>query len=185
MATTIRVSGRSLLPYVKLGYETVDVVLSRADGRYSVSTGVAIQRDASYMAELAWWTGVGYFIEVDVPTALWTAVDGAVPMQVLVGKKYTAVAETLDLEISQQSTNKMQGSARVTLKVEQTVGLEVGGDPDYLHPIRDVDTELVTGEEELFVAGNWEGGASVVMQQASPLPATILCLTANVNVSGS
>ena len=123
-----------------------------------------------------------YFVEIplDIPDDI-----GIVVLPIYLGNKFAAVMETLDLEISTQSTNKTQSVARVTLRVEDCIGIEVGTDEYYLTPIRDVDTDLLTAEEELNIAGNGDGGASIVIKQSHPLPATILCLTANIGVSRS
>lgn len=182
-----------LHPFLSLGWTTVDAVvdirplltltglteLTPMDGIFE---DLPIQHYTDVQDFDPAVEGSSYFVEIpiNVPTD-----EGAVTVPIALGKRYDAVMETLDLEISTQSTNKTQSAARITLRVEDTVGIEVGTNENFLTPIRDVDTDLITAEEELNIVGNWDGGASVVIKQSHPLPATILCLTANIGVSRS
>jgi hypothetical protein len=102
-----------------------------------------------------------------------------------VGLAYEAIAETLDLEISQESVNKTTSVARVTMRVEDTVGAEYGSNEDYMTPLRDEDTTLLSGEVELNIASGWQDNGRVVMRQSKPLPATIQCVTVTTGISRS
>ena len=182
---TARVYGQFIQQLVAQGLTTVDVQVNRRAGyddpvEATYFEDLPIERDASgYVGDPPeWHDGVGYYVDVE-----YTESGAGGYVDVVIGKRYEAVAETLDLEISQSSTNKTQNVARVSLKVENTMGIEVGSDEAFLTPIRDADNEMVTGEEELHITGSWEEGAAVVIKQTHHQPATILCLTANVGVS--
>lgn len=101
-----------------------------------------------------------------------------------VGLPFTAQLETLDIAGGQQRLTK-KTTARVGIEVDSAAGIEYGQDFDHLDEWvqRDVDDDgfdginLQTTIIDVTVASNIDQSARAVVQQANPLPVTIVGLT--------
>lgn len=116
-----------------------------------------------------------------------TVTAGAVDLgdpysKIVVGLKYTQQIKTLYLTAEGINTGSEQGKRKlipeVTLRVDCSKGLKVGGDFDNLTPVPDLilpDTlELFTGDAFSVIFADWDVKGEVCIQQDYPLPASIL-----------
>ena len=109
-----------------------------------------------------------------------------------VGLGYTSKMQTLRIE-SGSSDGTSQGKPKrihdVTLRFHETVGAEVGTDAANADRIffrdssMDMDTAvpLFTGDKEIEFPGGFEEGDRIYVQQAQPLPMTVLALYPRMN----
>ena len=109
-----------------------------------------------------------------------------------VGLSYTSKMQTLRIE-SGSSDGTSQGKPKrihdVTLRFHETVGGEVGTDAANADRIffrdssMDMDTAvpLFTGDKEIEFPGGFEEGDRIYVQQAQPLPMTVLALYPRMN----
>lgn len=109
-----------------------------------------------------------------------------------VGLGYTSKMQTLRIEAG-SSDGTSQGKPKrihdVTLRFHETVGAEVGTDAANADRIffrdssMDMDTAvpLFTGDKEIEFPGGFEEGDRIYVQQAQPLPMTILALYPRMN----
>ena len=109
-----------------------------------------------------------------------------------VGLPYTSKMQTLRIE-SGSSDGTSQGKPKrihdVTLRFHETVGAEVGTDAANADRIffrdssMDMDTAvpLFTGDKEIEFPGGFEEGDRIYVQQAQPLPMTVLALYPRMN----
>jgi hypothetical protein len=100
-----------------------------------------------------------------------------------IGLGYTAQLKTLYLDTGGEPT--IQGRRKAiqafTARVTETRGISMGPDFDHLDDFkdRDFDTlgepiQLYTGDERMIISGGWTTEGQVCVEQANPLPATIL-----------
>ncbi|MCK8788010.1 hypothetical protein M0638_27005 [Roseomonas sp. NAR14] len=117
---------------------------------------------------------------------------------VTVGLPFTALAETLPLDLGQQGgtiIGKRKRVSQVRLAVENTRGLEVAISPERAErepqwrefkerrfEAWGAPTALLTGTEELNVAGEWDHYGSMLIRQTRPLPCTVLGIMPEVEV---
>ena len=116
-----------------------------------------------------------------------------------VGLPYEAMIETLDLDLGQvNGLGTVQGRqktvANVTLRVERTRGIWVGGkdgtrDGGKLVEYKQRSTEawneaiqMYTGDLDVTPMWDWSRGANVVVKQFDPLPMTILAVMPEVTL---
>lgn len=117
--------------------------------------------------------------------------------RVHVGLPYEAMIETLDLDLGQVNglgtvQGRQKSVANVTLRVERTRGIWVGGkdgtrDGGKLVEYKQRSTEawneaiqMYTGDLDVTPMWNWTRGANVVVKQFDPLPMTILAVMPEV-----
>jgi hypothetical protein len=111
-----------------------------------------------------------------------------------VGLPYTATLETLALEL-QQNSGTLQGKKikipSVTIRLLNSRGGKVGRDDDHLDSIIQrrnenygAPIELFTGEHKKTISSTYKSGGAVVIQQADPLPMTVLAVIPTVSIGG-
>ena len=109
-----------------------------------------------------------------------------------VGLGYTSAMQTLRLEagsVDGTSQGKPKRIHAVTLRLDKTVGLEIGTDSTNLDRIffrddsMDMDTAipLFTGDKEIEFPGGFDDDAKLFVRQNQPLPMTILALFPRLN----
>ena len=109
-----------------------------------------------------------------------------------VGLGYTSVMQTLRLEagsVDGTSQGKPKRIHAVTLRLDKTVGLEIGTDSTNLDRIffrddsmnMDTAIPLFTGDKEIEFPGGFDDDAKLYVRQDQPLPMTILALFPRLN----
>ncbi len=114
---------------------------------------------------------------------------------VTVGLAYTPELQTLPIDLGaptiQGEEKKITG---VTVRVAQTLGLEIGGDANTLVPMDDlilgnvgkdtnvVVTDLVTGDALQTINSAWTVPGQYLIRQPQPLPASILGVIPQITV---
>ena len=109
-----------------------------------------------------------------------------------IGLSYTSSMQTLRLEagsVDGTSQGKPKRIHAVTLRLDKTVGLEIGTDSTNLDRIffrddsMDMDTAipLFTGDKEIEFPGGFDDDAKLFVRQDQPLPMTILALFPRLN----
>lgn len=125
--------------------------------------------------------------------------DGSVTLQssaavIHVGLPYVAEMETLEIDVPGNETllDKRKIIPSVTVYVEESRGFMAGarkGDklyeqkPEYRQRYN-APIPLLTGPSELKISSVWDESGRVYIQQANPLPLTILAVIPEVTVSG-
>lgn len=116
-----------------------------------------------------------------------------------IGLPYEATIETLDLDLGQVNglgtvQGRQKSVANVTLRVERTRGIWVGGkdstrDSGKLVEYKQRSTEawneaiqMYTGDLDITPMWDWTRGANVVVKQFDPLPMTILAVMPEVTL---
>lgn len=107
--------------------------------------------------------------------------------KVVIGLAYTPALQTLELDTGEPTIQgKRKKITGVTLKVNQTLGLWIGGSAATIIPMKDlirgnvgsetnqVVTDLVTGDVRTIVDPNWTVQGQYYITQPYPLPASIL-----------
>jgi hypothetical protein len=110
-----------------------------------------------------------------------------------VGLPITADLETLELANAQQDTrSKEKLINHVSMIVEETRGLWVGGDANNLTEVkRDAYTQYTdstletSGLVDLRIQATWSKKGNILVRQVDPLPATILSITPEVTFGGA
>jgi len=109
-----------------------------------------------------------------------------------IGYGYTSNMQTLRLEsgsVDGTSQGKPKRIHAITLRLHETVGVEVGtdsGDADRI-PFRDSSmamdeaVPLFTGDKDIEFAGGFEDGDRIYVRQNQPLPLTVLALFPRMN----
>jgi len=109
-----------------------------------------------------------------------------------IGYGYTSNMQTLRLEsgsVDGTSQGKPKRIHAITLRLHETVGVEVGadsGDADRI-PFRDSSMAmdeaipLFTGDKDIEFAGGFEDGDRIYVRQNQPLPLTVLALFPRMN----
>lgn len=110
-----------------------------------------------------------------------------------VGLPITADMETLDLDTLRSETlaDKQKHINKVTMRVQDTVGLFVGQDASDLIELKMRNTEtlnetiaLNTGNVDVKIPGEWNGNGRFLIRQSHPLPASILSVMPAGFISG-
>jgi hypothetical protein len=112
---------------------------------------------------------------------------GAPASNVTLGLPYYPQLQTLRLDTGDPTiAGKRKKIPAVTLRVQDTLGLSIGGDFSTLVPMKDlvqgnvgsmsnqVVTDLVTEDVRTLVDPRWTVQGQYCIQQSQPLPATIL-----------
>lgn len=113
--------------------------------------------------------------------------------KITVGLPYTAQLQTLYLDTGEPTIQgKRKNIIAMSIRVDQTRGLEAGPTFDDLTAYKDRDLntigqpiELFTGDQRLIVGGGWTTEAQMCVQQSNPLPATILGLIPEIQLGDS
>jgi len=109
-----------------------------------------------------------------------------------IGLGYTSAMQTLRLEAGSAdgtSQGKPKRIHAVTLRLDKTVGLEIGTDSTNLDRIffrddsmnMDTAIPLFTGDKEIEFPGGFDDDAKLYVRQDQPLPMTILALFPRLN----
>lgn len=109
-----------------------------------------------------------------------------------IGFGYTSQMQTLRLEagsVDGTSQGKPKRIHAVTLRLDETVGIEVGPDANNLDRIffrdssMDMDTAipLFTGDKEIEFPGGYDDDAKIFVRQTQPLPMTVLAIYPRLN----
>src|SRR5258708_760656 len=110
--------------------------------------------------------------------------------EIHVGLAYMAQLQTLYLDIGEPTVQgKRKNIVAMTMRVDQTRGLEAGQTFDDLTSYKDRDLntigrpiELFTGDQRMSIGGGWTVGGQICIQQSNPLPATILGVIPEIQV---
>jgi hypothetical protein len=128
-----------------------------------------------------------------------TVTDGAIQLDktygiIHVGLPYTSDIETLDVDTDDSETlaGKKKRVARVTLFLEESRGVWVGGaapedeDSDFLGGLTELKVRenenydnpigLVTGTEDVNIRPEWNSNGRVFIRQTDPLPLSVLAV---------
>lgn len=113
--------------------------------------------------------------------------------KVTVGLAYTAQLQTLYLDTGEPTIQgKRKNIIAMSMRVDQTRGLEAGPTFDDLTAYKDRDLntigqpiELFTGDQRLTIGGGWSTEAQMCVEQTNPLPATILGLIPEIQLGDS
>ena len=122
--------------------------------------------------------------------------NGAVTLQaagtaITIGLPYIAQMQTLYLDIQGEATiqSKRKKISAVTVRTQDSRGLQVGPNFSTLREIKDRTTEamgqaiqLFTGDHRIIIDPTWTTQGQICVQQAQPLPATILALVPEINI---
>jgi hypothetical protein len=134
--------------------------------------------------------GDGSVVPSQVVTGGAVTLDGAYS-KVTVGLPYTAELETLDLEPMGGGTiqGRMKKIAEVTVRVKDARGIRVGLNQGALSEVKQRSSELLgtamqpfDGDWRISIPSEWNSDGRLFVQQAYPLPCTILDLIPEVNV---
>lgn len=110
-----------------------------------------------------------------------------------IGLQYNCDINTLNVDFQNGETlqSRKKAISNVTFRVRDTRGLAGGQDENSLYEIKERDVSQgygsippITGEQQLNIATNWTEGGQVYLRQRYPLPATILAIIPEVEVSG-
>jgi hypothetical protein len=107
-----------------------------------------------------------------------------------VGLAYTAQLQTLYLDTGEPTVQgKRKNIAAMTMRVDQSRGLAAGQTFDALTAYKDRNfntigqpIELFTGDQRLLIGGGWTTEGQVCIEQANPLPCTILGVIPEIQV---
>ena len=134
--------------------------------------------------------GDGSVVPDQVVTGGSVTLDGSYS-KVLVGLRYTAQLETLNLELP-VAGGTMQGQmkkiAQVTVRVKEARGLQVGLSQAAVQEVKQRSTETLgtamapySGDWAVQVPSEWNREGRLFVQQTWPLPCTVLDLIPEVN----
>ncbi len=109
-----------------------------------------------------------------------------------IGFGYTSQMQTLRLEagsVDGTSQGKPKRIHAVTLRLDETVGIEVGPDENSLDRIffrdssmaMDTAVPLFTGDKEIEFPGGFDDDAKIFVRQTQPLPMTVLAIYPRLN----
>ena len=109
---------------------------------------------------------------------------------ITVGLAYTADLQTLNLETGASTAQgKRKKVTAVTLRLQNSRGLQIGYDSDSLVEIKERTTQpygqpipLITGDERLLIPPSWNIEGSVWIRQGNPLPCSVLAVIPEVRV---
>lgn len=113
--------------------------------------------------------------------------------KVAIGLAYKAQLQTLYLDTGEPTIQgKRKNIIAISMRVDQTRGLEAGPTFDDLTAYKDRDLntigqpiELFTGDQRLIIGGGWSTEAQMCVEQANPLPVTILGLIPEIQLGDS
>lgn len=148
-------------------------------------------------AEFLWGRTVTGLADGEIIAPFVMAYGGAFTLptaasKVLIGLSFKAQLKTLALDLGEPTIQgKMKSIAGVTVRVAETLGLEIGSDEDNLVAMKDlvrgevstmlvgqgpnqIVADLVTGDAKTSIDPTWTVPGQYFIQQANPYPATIL-----------
>jgi hypothetical protein len=134
--------------------------------------------------------GDGSVVPDQVVTGGSVTLDGSYS-KVLVGLRYSAQLETLNLELPANGTmqGQMKKIAQVTVRVKESRGLQVGLVQQALQEVKQRSAETLgsamqpfSGDWAIQVPSEWNRDGRIFCQQMYPLPATILDLIPEVSL---
>lgn len=109
---------------------------------------------------------------------------------VTVGIPYVATIQTLPV-VMQNGAGKRQGASRAVVRLLDSRGMTVGVDPDRLQapkPRLDAGwnepSDLISGDCEVVFDAQWSSDLGVIVQQAEPLPMTVLGVYPDIQAGG-
>ena len=111
--------------------------------------------------------------------------------KVIVGLKYSAQLETLNLELPAGGTmqGQMKKIAQVTVRVKESRGIQVGLYQGAAQEVKQRSTETLgtamaaySGDWALQIPSEWNRDGRIFVQQVYPLPVTVLDLIPEVNL---
>lgn len=120
-----------------------------------------------------------------IPVPAQLCVAGAITLpepasRVIAGLSYQSQVETLRLSEEATGEGKRKNIPAVTLRVDSTLGLQMGPDFDHLTPMKATfgpytpPPPLVSGDVRTLITSVWKKDGQVCFQQDDPLPFTIL-----------
>jgi hypothetical protein len=137
----------------------------------------------------------GVVVPATVVSAAGTVTLAGAASKVTLGLSYTCQLQTLQLDTGEPTIQgKRKKITAVTVRVDNTLGLEIGRTFDTLVPMKDlvvgnvgtmtneVVTDLVTGDARTIVDPAWTPQGQFCIEQSNPLPATILGVIPEVAV---
>jgi hypothetical protein len=136
--------------------------------------------------------GDGSVVPSQVVSGGTVQLDGAYS-KVTVGLPYTAQLETLNLEPAGGGTiqGQMKKIAQLTVRVKDARGLQLGLNQGALNEVKQRSSERLgtamqpyDGDWQVSIPSEWNRDGRLFVQQAYPLPCTILDLIPEVNVGG-
>jgi hypothetical protein len=114
---------------------------------------------------------------------------------VIIGLPYVCQLQTLRLDTGDPTIQgKRKAIAGVTVRVQQTLGLTIGKSIGRVVSMKDlvignvgsssnsVVTQLVTGDARTILDSSWDTFGQYFIQQAYPLPATILGVIPEIDI---
>ena len=119
---------------------------------------------------------------------------GAEASLITLGLPYTATLQTLPIDVGQPSiVGKRKRISRVYAMLRQTIGATVSTDGERFTPLQDIwateatvqSTGLGVGIRQVNVPTLWDEYGQITVQQAQPLPATVLGLDAELTVGAT
>lgn len=133
-------------------------------------------------------------------TGAMTVVNGGVTLpnaasRVAVGLSYAAEIETLMMD-NATPLNTVQGRikkmTRLTLRLENTMGLWTGPDRTHMREARfglpslyGQELSMITGDKDITLSPSWNKNGQIVIQQRDPLPMTINGIIPDVVIGGN
>ena len=176
---------------------------SIASGAFFVDSGLAYAGSAATsLSGLYHLTGQSVSVLANGATHTnETVASGGISLNVsattaAVGLPYTSRLKTLRIEsgsVDGTSQGKTKRIHDITLRLHETVGVEVGSSVDTVDriPFRDSSmamssaVELFTGDKEIEFRGGFEEDDQIVIQQTQPLPLTVLAIYPRMNTFDS
>ncbi len=99
-----------------------------------------------------------------------------------VGKSYVATLIPMDIDIEGTGLSTTKRPNRVVINLHETIGGKIGQDTGAMVNIPNVNT-LTTDFREISLPGGYTRDTDVVVQQADPLPMTVLGLTYDIGAN--
>lgn len=123
---------------------------------------------------------------------------GSITMQtaasvVQVGLGYNCDLQTLNIDFRAGETiqSRKKAVVRLAMKVRDTRGLQAGITSAKLYETKERDVSMAygsipvkTGEQIFELGGGWTEGGQVFVRQSYPLPATVLAMIPEIDISG-
>lgn len=127
-----------------------------------------------------------------------TVTNGSVTLpdastKVHIGLPYNCDLETLDIDFQGGQTlqSRKKSISRLALQVRDTRGLKAGANETSLYEFKERNVAhaygsmpAITGEQKLDLSLSWSDGGKMFIRQGYPLPATILAIIPEVDISG-
>lgn len=103
---------------------------------------------------------------------------------VQVGLPYTSTLKPMKLDIANLGLGTVKRVTNLIINMYETHGIEFGPTTDDMENVEFSGTDLYTGSTDaMSFAGKFEQEGDIIIRQTDPLPATILSITADVEVN--